>query len=436
MILYEAGRCSRDVEVAGWIWPLRSIRTNGLPLDEMVLKELGAWVTEAGLVGTAENDLLRGFCERAVAAGLPLSRVAMVVDTLHPVHEGRAFRWRFDQSENREVVEYGRLADDAEAHESWNRSPFNHLQQTGESMLRRSQPRGDPADFPILTTQREEGQTDYIALIQRFTEAGAVGEMDSIYSSWTTEAPAGFTDTQAEALCRLAPTLALAVKCASLQRIAQTLVATYLGRDAGRRVLEGRIERGVADRVSAVLWWSDLRGFTHISDTAAAEQIIPLLNDYAEAVVSAIHDAGGDVLKLIGDGTLAVFNADDPGRACQHALKAETLLRARILELNERRASERLPVTDLYLALHLGDVFYGNIGSHERLDFTVIGQAVNMVNRIAAMCQSAERNLLLSSAFVAATPEAARTDIVSVGRYALRGFADAQELFTIIRPRS
>lgn len=221
------------------------------------------------------------------------------------------------------------------------------------------------------------------------------------------------------------------IKCVSLQRIAGTLVETYLGRDAGRRVLSGRINRGVADRVKAVLWWSDLRGFTHISDTAAPEQIIPLLNDYAEAVISAIHEAGGDVLKLIGDATLATFDATDPTVACRAALDAEAVARARVSAVNHRRAAEGLPVTEIYLALHLGEVFYGNIGSHERLDFTVIGPAVNMVNRIATMCRSAERDVLFSSAFVAALPEA-RPDVVSVGRYALRGFAEAEELFTLV----
>ena len=112
------------------------------------------------------------------------------------------------------------------------------------------------------------------------------------------------------------PALGLAIKSAALARIAGTLVEVYLGRDAGRRVLEGRIQRGVADRIEAVLWFSDLRSFTTITDTAPPGEIIPLLNDYAEAVITAIHEAGGDVLKLIGDGTLAIFRADDPAEAC------------------------------------------------------------------------------------------------------------------------
>jgi adenylate cyclase len=211
--------------------------------------------------------------------------------------------------------------------------------------------------------------------------------------------PHGFDDAHVEAIAALMPTLALAVKCVSLARIAATLVETYLGRGAGRRVLDGLIHRGVADRISAVLWFSDLRGFTRISELAAPQQIIPLLNDYAEAVISAIYDNGGDVLKLIGDGTLAIFTAPPAEEACRSAIAAHTVLQERVAQLNQRRACDSLPTTHVYVGLHIGEVFYGNIGSDERLDFTVVGPAVNEVARIAAMCRSVERNVLLSHAY-------------------------------------
>ena len=184
-----------------------------------------------------------------------------------------------------------------------------------------------------------------------------------------------------------------------------------------------------------MLWFSDLRGFTRITDTAAPEQIIPLLNDYAEAVISAIHEAGGDVLKLIGDGTLAIFTAEDPAHACRCALAAEALhARAASRELNARRSAAGLPITDVYLGLHIGEVFYGNIGSPDRLDFTVVGPAVNEASRIAAMCRSVERDVLLSSAFAAAADaERARSRSSRSGRYALRGVGRPQELFTLDR---
>lgn len=177
-----------------------------------------------------------------------------------------------------------------------------------------------------------------------------------------------------------------------------------------------------------MLWFSDLRGYT-ITDTAAPDQIIPLLNDYAEVVISAIHAAGGDVLKLIGDGTLAIFHDSDIGAASHAALGAALAVRQGIAALNTRRSKSGLPVTEVYLGLHVGEVFYGNIGSLERLDFTVVGPAVNEVNRIAAMCRTVERDVLLSAALVAAARPEDRRRLVSVGRYALRGIAKAQELY-------
>ena len=158
--------------------------------------------------------------------------------------------------------------------------------------------------------------------------------------------------------------------------------------------------------------------------------MIPLLNDYADAIISAIHAHGGDVLKLIGDGTLAIFNAEDREQACGSALAAAAQARTSLAELNRRRGADGLPTTDMYLALHLGAVFYGNIGSKERLDFTVIGPAVNEVSRIAALCRSLEQPILLSATF-AATAGKAKERLVSVGRYALRGVSHAQELFTV-----
>jgi adenylate cyclase len=174
-----------------------------------------------------------------------------------------------------------------------------------------------------------------------------------------------------------------------------------------------------------------MRDYSSISEDMASDQLIPLLDDYAEAAISAIHGAGGDVLKLMGDGILAIFTAEDAAGASHSALQAEADLRLRLATLGERRSAEGMAVASIYLGLHIGDVFYGNIGSNDRLDFTVVGQAVNEVSRIASMCRSAGRDVLFSSAFLASLPEADRPKLVSVGRYALRGFGRAQELFTL-----
>ena len=399
-------------------------------MDPASLSELGAWLIEAGLAGKSETELLDGFCRRALEAGLPIARAVLIIDTLHPVHEGRAFRWRREAGQTHtELVEYGPTSE-GQAAEDWRRSVFFHLLQTGGSLFRVRLHAGETADFLTIAQMRDEGMSDIAAMITRFAEAGAIGEMDCLYSYWATDGPRGFEDGHIEAVSGLLPRLALAVKCVSLARIAGTLVETYLGRDAGQRVLSGSIRRGVAERIGAVLWYSDLRGFTRITGRAAPEQIIPLLDDYAEAVISAVSDNGGDVLKLIGDGTLAIFTAA-PEAACRAAIAAYNLLQDRIVELNRRRAGARLPVTQVYLGLHIGEVFFGNIGSDARLDFTVVGPAVNEVARIAAMCRSAERNVLLSQAFADAMARLERGRLVSVGRYALRGVERPQELFTL-----
>ncbi len=400
-------------------------------MDAVSLSELVGWIVEAGLAGKSETVILDGFCRRAVAAGLPIARGALIIDTLHPIHEGRLFRWRADAAPGLiEPIEYG-STNEGEAAENWRRSPFFKMLEEGSSQLRQRLFGAELADFPALADHLNDGMTDYLAVINRFAAHGVIGEMDCVYSYWVTDRPDGFEERHVEALVGLMPKLALAIKCVSLGRIAETLVETYLGRDAGRRVLGGLIHRGVPETISAALWFSDLRDFTRIADRAEPHHIIPFLNDYAEVVISAVHDHGGDVLKLIGDGVLAVFTAETTEAACSSAMAAEEALRHHLGRLNQRRAFENLATTEVYLGLHVGEVFYGNIGSKDRLDFTVVGPAVNEVSRIAAMCRSVERGLLVSEAFVGAMAEPERDRLVSVGRFALRGVDRPQHLFTL-----
>jgi adenylate cyclase len=405
-------------------------------MDETLLGELSGWLIQAGLAGTAEADIVQGFCDRCVAAGLPLSRGLVLIDTLHPVHEGRLFRWGAGPSEVPQA-DYGRTSPDGiaasgasssdiEAAQRWLRSPFYAMLQTGDSFLRRRLNPATVDEFSVLADLSADGMTDYVAIISRFAER--IGEMDGAYLSWSTRAPDGFSERHLEVLRRLAPCLSLAIKSVSLARMTGTLMETYLGRDAGQRVLSGRIVRGIAERIEAVVWFSDLRGFTRITDTAP-EQVIPLLNDYADVIVSTIHEHGGDVLKLIGDGTLGIFTADNRAAACGAALSAAIAAHEGIVELNRKRTADGKPTTDMYLGLHVGEVFYGNVGSRERLDFTVVGPAVNEASRIAAMCRSLDQPVLMSSAF--ANVGDVKRRLVSVGRYALRGVAQPQELFTL-----
>lgn len=393
--------------------------------------EIAGWLAEAGLLGLrSEGSLAQAFCERCVAAGLPLSKSFVMIDTLHPLHESRAYYWDEDPSVDFRQEEYD-SSGDADGLEQWLRSPFFQMLKRRETTMRCRLHAGETGGFPAVDELREAGQTDYLAIVYRVRNAVRIENVDAFYARWTTARPGGFSDEEVEQLTRLAPILGLAIRSASQASLAKTLVEAYLGRDAGKRVLNGSIRRGQVQKINAVLWFSDMTGYTRLSETVGSDQVIPLLNDYAEAVISAVQAAGGDVLKLIGDGTLAIFAGAKPPDACKAAMRAERDLRERLADLALRRQRAGQTVADIHLGLHVGDVFYGNIGSPTRLDFTVVGQAVNEVSRISTMCQSAGRNTLCSEEFVGLLSGAQRESMVSVGRYALRGVGRATELYTI-----
>ncbi len=394
---------------------------------EADLLDIAAHTAEAALTGRSEPDILAAFGEALCRQGMRLAQLDVIIDTLHPTHEGHVFKWYRDKAAP-QPIEYP--ASSGEQLESWRKSPWFSMLESGESLLRRRLHEHVGREFATLGAHHADGRTDYVAVINRFSAAGTIGEMDCVYSSWTSDHADGFDEAQLAAIRRLSPFLAHAIKTVTLTRIAGTLARTYLGRDAGRRVLTGRINRGVAERIEAVLWFSDLRGYTRLSESIGPEQVLPMLNDYAEVVIAAIHDQGGDVLKLIGDGILAIFPVARAAASCDAALKAAAAARGGVVGLNARRSSAGLAVTDIYLALHVGPVYYGNVGGNDRLDFTVVGPAVNEVSRISAMCRSVDQSVLLSSAFVEAAGQPSER-FASVGRFALRGVKRAQELFTL-----
>jgi adenylate cyclase len=328
-------------------------------MDDAQFAELAAWISDAGLRGLDETTLVTEFCARLLAQGLPLARAQVFIDTLHPTYGGRAYAWHAAKAATT-ATEYAQPSD-SEMMARWQQSPFFHLVEAGSSMLRRRLNTQTVAEFPVFSELFQAGMTEFVAVVDRFGADAIIGEMDCVYSSWSTDAPDGFSDWQVAALRRLTPSLALAIKSATLGRIAKTLVETYLGRDPGARVLKGSITRGISASIEAVLWFSDLRDYTRICDLAQPDEIIPFLNDYAETVISAIHGEGGDVLKLIGDGTLAIFTATDRAVACRAALVAAQKALDRVDKLKDRRLAAGLPATDLYLALHFGQAANGSI---------------------------------------------------------------------------
>jgi len=388
------------------------------------------WLVRQGLTGLPENDLLRGFCQRCRSEGLPLSRGLVFIDTLHPIFEGRGFRWNDTETNESDIFEYGSTAEGTAA-QNWRRSPFFHMLEHGHEELQIDLADSASHDFSMIGDLAAKGHKHLVTFAHRFGEAGTMGQMDCVYSYWLTRRDQGFGEQELAALRDLVPVLGLAIKSGATVEVARTLGRVYLGRDTCEQVLRGKISRGVTERINTVLWFSDLRGSTAISESIEPGEIIPFLNDYAQSSIDAIHEAGGEVLKLIGDGVLAMFTSDNMAMAKRSALRAEHRFRHNIDALNARRAGEGRPVTTAHVGLHVGEVFYGNIGSDDRLDFTVVGPAVNEVSRIASMCRSVDRELLTSSDFRAGLDAAGRGYLVSTGRFALRGISRAQDLYTL-----
>jgi adenylate cyclase len=355
-----------------------------------------------------------------------------LMDTIHPEFEGHAFEWQAQDTGPRPLRTYS-SSDNGSVRENWENSVFNYLLTTGETEVRREVAKGAPTDFYRLPELKEEGYTDVFSRIERFTGKGSIGAMNAFYSVWGTREADGFTDEQLDILRRLMPTLALALKSVGSIRIVKTLARVYLGQDAATRVIDGQVARGQAERIDAVIWLSDLKGYTAIVDGAPPEQIIPLLNDYSSVVISALHRNGGNVLKLIGDGVLAIFKGPDLAAAASRALKTERELRRDLEYLNQRRNARKEPCTGAYVGLHLGTVFYGNIGSRNRLDFTVVGPAVNEVSRICTVCKSTNRDALVSADFVNACEPKSRKILEPVGEFSLRGVSEPMQLYTVTR---
>ena len=395
--------------------------------------ELGSrireWIVRTVLTGTGDISILAGVCEQLNAAGVSIVRAAIGADLLDPTYDGAGAFWHRGRGVTYE--DFARTPG-TEVSSDWLQSTFYRLIESGEPRLRRrldsTYRRGE---FPLLDSFQDQGITDYVAFIQRIDDSLQFGAFQGMVSSWSTDARNGFSDHELEMLEAIMPTLTLAATLRRINRTARTMITTYLGHDAALRVLQGNIVRGRADPIRAVIWFSDLVGFTRISDSVGAQGVLALLNDYAEVQVEGIEANGGHVLKFIGDGLLAIFPDNQEKPACVLALDAAAEQRRRIAELNERRTASELPVTDAHIALHVGEILYGNVGSPRRLDFTVLGPAVNETARIEALCRSLEQPVIVSSAFAQAAGDDARARLVSLGRYAMKGVARPQELFTL-----
>jgi adenylate cyclase len=397
------------------------------------IKIVAKRLVAATLAGRSDVDLLAAVCDDLMAEGVPLQRAAVGAQYLHPTVEVRMVRWR--RGRGAEAEAFDREPEGAPEDEDWLTSPFYRLLHGGGRTLRLRLDDGAIAEFPMLAQFRAEGGTDYVAFRQPVGEGVAYGELRDVFISFLTDREGGFTDTDLQLLGALHPLIVLALGSVLNVGIGRTLLETYLGRDAAGRVLAGNIVRGRAETVRAVIWYSDLHGFTRLTDTLPNSDILRLLNDYAEPIVDAIEGEGGEVLKFMGDGILAIFGGREPPDACAAAIRAWEQACKATQAISRARKEQGRAVTEPYLALHEGEVLYGNFGGRARLDFTVLGPAVNEAARIAAMCRSLDQAMIMSDAFASASDGAADR-MAGLGRYMLRGVGKPQMLWTLDETRA
>lgn len=397
-----------------------------LKLPKSDILSLSDWICRQGLLRVSLEDLLGGFCERLEALGVPLMRGYLSAQTLHPRIAVLGCAWRPDEGIRTDVILYR-----PEPSEAYLKSPFKRLLSEDLDDLHVNL-RGDaPLPFPVCEEFREEGGTDYFAQLVRYGRNGEPDGKTGVIFSWTSSEPGGFSDDHIALLRFLAPRLGMAVQTRISQDISINLMNAYVGSIQGRRILNGEIRRGALDVISAVILLADLRGFTAMSERTDRDELVEMLNQYFDCLVGPIHEHGGNVLKFLGDGLLATFplNGEPADQLCEHALNAAMAALKQADELNAERSAAGKPAMDLDIALHLGDVYWGNVGSAERLDFTIVGPAVNEAARIESLCAQYERSLLMSETFAEAVTRSSQ-HLVPIGRFALRGVRSVQSIYT------
>lgn len=408
------------------------------PLGRQII-ELHVWAVRQGLLGTAAAELFDGFCQRLVTAGVPLWRGFAGMRTLHPQWAGYTYTWRRDLN----AIQPAQFERSDEYEQEVLNSPFNYLNHQAKT----STAEGDPwlhlrrrltgpkaqLDFTLLKALAAAGATDYFAETVRFGADGDPSRGMGIGYSFATDRPEGFRDDDDLLLLKaVLPAVSLAMMAHAGHTIASGLLEAYLGSDAGRRVHSGSVERGSVESIRAVLWYADIRAFTAIADTIRGHTVIELLNEVFEILTASLRSRGGQVLKFMGDGMLATFALDDADceRVCRNALDAAAEAMRAVERVNAARCAAGKPVAEVDLALHIGEVLYGNVGAVDRLDFTVIGPAVNEAARIETLCEPLGRKVLVSAELAAAVGDSRRLE--PLGEHPLRGVREPRAIYALM----
>jgi adenylate cyclase len=393
---------------------------NSMPMQDDDIRAIADWLTDGARSARQPQQVLAQLSERLVACGIPLWRVAVFIRTLHPNVMGRRFVWRPGAEVETSEAPFT-LLESADFRDN----PVARVYETSATIRRRLADPDCALDFPILAELRAEGVTDYLAVPLFFTD-GAIHVV-----TCTTRQRGGFTDAQIAGIEAVIPPLSRVAEIRMLRRMASILLDTYVGRSPGERILAGHIRRGDIEEIHAAIWLSDMRGFTALADRIPPRQLIDLLNRYFDCQVPAILDHGAEVLKFMGDGLLAIFpiagDNSDADEVCCRTLAAAHQVRTNVAALSETIAAESLDALRFGLALHVGEVLYGNIGSGNRLDFTCIGPAVNLTARIEKLTGQLGRVVLASEDFARHCPQ----QFSAIGQFNLAGFGAPQLVFGI-----
>jgi len=403
------------------------------PLGQKII-ELHVWAVGEGLRGADSATLFDGLCQRLVGAGVPLWRAFAGMRTLHPQWAGYGYIWwrhlnaiqprQFERGDKYEQdilnSPIGYLIREAEA-SAGGGDPWRNLRR------RLAGPEAQ-IDLPTLDQLAAAGATDYFAEIVRFG-GNDPSRGTGIGYSFATDRLEGFCDDDLVLLKAVLPVVSLAMMTHAGYTIASGLLGAYLGADAGRRVHAGAVERGSVESIRAVLWYADIRAFTALADSTPGAVVIELLDEVFEMLTASLRPRGGQVLKFLGDGMLAIFPFEDGTReqVCRRALDAAAEAMCEVDRLNGARREAGKPTAEVDLALNLGEVMYGNVGAVDRLDFTVIGPAVNEAARIEALCEPLGRRVLVSAELAAAVGNGCRLE--PLGRHTLRGLREPREIY-------
>ena len=395
-------------------------------VESMHANSVAGWLLRDAWKAATSDELVGGFCGFLHDNGYPISRMTVIVPTLHPQIFATVLVWREDDREVKifmephDILHQPKFAD----------SPFAPIIRGAGGVRRRLEGDDPKLDFPVVSDLHEEGATDYVAMPFRFSD-GQINVM-----SMTSFAEGGFTTAHLGQLYEVMPMLGRLFEVHAQRRTAISLLETYLGRHTGKQVLDGHVKHGDGEHIHTVIWFCDFRDSTALSESMDQETYLLHLNRFFHCMAGAVIENGGELLRFIGDAVLAIFpiaesadqtweSATGTPEACRRAIKAARLAAQRIVTTNEHHPD--MPPLKYGIGLHLGDVTYGNIGIPERLEFTVIGSAANEAARVESMTKELQKTVLISSTFADNYPG----KVVSAGHHALKGLEGEHELFTL-----